>query len=104
MDAVRILSNRVALPGGVTRRRGDRFVGPTELLERMVEAGSAEWLEGGPGDATPPGPAATVFASAPAADLAEVEGLAASDFEGVEPSSKRGFTKADVESVAESKE
>lgn len=110
MATVRILSNRLVLPGGATRRKGDRFDGPTDLLERMVEAETAEWLDGGPEDAAPPEPEpadeapAPDFASPSAADLAEAEGLSAADFEGAEPSGKTGYTKADVESVLQGQE
>jgi hypothetical protein len=41
-----------------------------------------------------------LFASAAAKKLAEAEGLAPEDFDGVAPSKPNGYTKADVESVA----
>lgn len=42
---------------------------------------------------------AVSFASSAAEELAESEGLDASDFEGREASSDNGYTKADVEDV-----
>lgn len=105
MATVRILSNMVALPGGVTRRKGDTFDGPDELCEKMVRVRAAEWVEGGPAKADEPetAPEPPAFASASAEKLAAAEGLAAEDFAGVEPSGKTGYTKADVESVVEGK-
>lgn len=113
MAKVRIVSNRVALPGGVTRRKGDTFEGPLDVLERMVDVGAAEWLEGGPEPEPAPEPEpeapepegdAPEFASKSAAELAESEGLTAADFDGIEASGRNGYTKSDVRAALAARE
>lgn len=108
MGRVRIISNRVVRPGRVLTR-GELYDAPDLELQLLVRMGSAEWVEDAsaaveesePEEAAevPEQPEAVAFASSSAEKLAGAAGLTATDFAGLEPSGKTGFTKADVEAV-----
>lgn len=101
MARARIISNKAVTAGG-TLSRGDEVEGV--LAEALVDAGSAEWVEGGPEHVEPePEPTVLAFASDSAAELAEAEGLGPADFQGLAPSGRGGYTKADVQSVVDSR-
>jgi hypothetical protein len=98
MARVRITSSRVIRLSGVLVK-GDVLDGPDAELDALVQAGSAKWVS------ETPEPETTVvgFASSAASDFAAEEGLTAAEFEGIEPSGKGGFTKADVEAVVQAR-
>lgn len=74
---------------------GDEPEVSMERAERMLSAGIAVLVR-------PPNPLSGIsFASDDAMKAAGLAGLSAASFDGVTPSSPRGFTKADVRMVSE---